>query len=84
MGLLDSLKINDETIELLISKYTNESGVRKLKELLFEIVGEINLMLLKKDNNVEFPYEITIDDIEKKHLNESTVDICFILIMNQK
>ncbi len=79
MGLLDSLTIDDKTIELLISKYTNESGVRKLKELLFEIVGEINLSLLKKDTMVEFPYEITIDDIEKKHLNEHpTVDILHI------
>lgn len=70
MGLLDSLSITDETIEILISKYTNESGVRKLKELLFEIVGEINLNLLKNNDDICFPYEITLESIENIYLKE--------------
>ena len=35
-----------KVIEYIITTYTNESGVRKLKELLFEIMGEINLSLI--------------------------------------
>ena len=30
-------------IEYIIYTYTNEPGVRKLKEIFFEIIGEINL-----------------------------------------
>ena len=33
---------NDEVVEYIIDTYTNEPGVRKLKELLFEIISEIN------------------------------------------
>ena len=29
--------------KFIIEKYTYESGVRKLKELLFEVISEINL-----------------------------------------
>ena len=42
MGLQNMVKISDETLTKLIEEYTAESGVRKLKELLFEIAGEIN------------------------------------------
>ena len=38
MGLENTIIFNDNIIEFLITTYTNEPGVRKLKELLFEIV----------------------------------------------
>jgi len=47
MGLQDVIVISEAVIEYIIEEYTAESGVRKLKELLFDIVGEINLDLLK-------------------------------------
>ena len=52
-------------------KYTYEPGVRKLKEILFEIVGEINIDILK-DLNVEFniPIIVTHDDIKNKYFKD--------------
>ena len=43
LGLDNSILLDNSTIKYLIETYTNESGVRKLKELLFEILGDINL-----------------------------------------
>ena len=74
MGLTkDIIEFSDEIIEYIIEKYTYEPGVRKLKELLFEIVGEINLELLQdKEKSVEItlPITITKDDIKNKYLKE--------------
>ena len=49
MGLTDVLVLEAAEIEFIIEEYTAESGVRKLKELLFDIVGEINLELLTNE-----------------------------------
>jgi ATP-dependent Lon protease len=55
----------------VIDEYTAESGVRKLKEFLFEIVGEINLDILKNsDVNFELPIKISIDDIKTKYFKD--------------
>ena len=56
---------SDEVLKFIIDEYTSESGVRKLKEILFEIVGEINLNTLKNnDNDFSLPIQITIEDIK--------------------
>ena len=39
-------KIDDSVITYIINEYTAEAGVRKLKEVLFEIISEINLEIL--------------------------------------
>ena len=47
VGFEDSQVIfTDEIVEFIIENYTNEGGVRRLKECLLEIVKEINLRLL--------------------------------------
>ena len=46
MGLEEMIFFGDEILKFIIEEYTSESGVRKLKEILFEIVGEINLDIL--------------------------------------
>ena len=46
MGQIGNIEFPDEVLKYLINSYTLESGVRKLKELLYEIVGEINQGLL--------------------------------------
>jgi ATP-dependent Lon protease len=46
----DEVVISDENIIDLIETYTNEAGVRKLKEKLFEIVREINLKNIFNNN----------------------------------
>jgi endopeptidase La len=70
MGLKDTLYFSDEVIEQIIQRYTNESGVRKLKEILFEIIGEINLSILKENKDFELPLNITFNDISNKYLKD--------------
>ena len=71
MGLVDNIKFTDEIIEFIIEHYTYEPGVRKLKELIFEIIGEINLQILQNsDSEFEIPYEVTKDEIINKFLKE--------------
>ncbi len=72
MGLVDNIKFTDEIIEFIIEHYTYEPGVRKLKELIFEIIGEINLQILQNSDNSNFtiPYEVTKDEIMTKFLKE--------------
>lgn len=67
MGLEDNVIIEDNIIEFIILEYTCEPGVRKLKEVLFEIVGELNLSLLKIQVECELPINVTKDDIKDKY-----------------
>ena len=64
-GLKNILILNDDELKYIIEYYTNESGVRKLKEVLFEIISSINLDLLKDNFEYELPFTINIDYIEK-------------------
>lgn len=71
MGLTGMIKFEDDTLKYVIENYTLEPGVRKLKEILFEIVGEINLDILKNfDTQYEIPIKITIDDIKNKFFKD--------------
>lgn len=63
--LNDTLIFQDDKIKYIIEHYTNESGVRKLKEVLFEIISSINLELLKGSFLHELPYIINIEYIEE-------------------
>ena len=66
---LNDIEFTGEIIKYIIDKFTIEGGVRKLKELLYEIVREINLRYLdckKLDNkNINFPITIYKDTIDK-------------------
>lgn len=73
MGLDNILQFKEDTLKFIIDEYTAESGVRKLKEILFEIIGEINLSVLKNNNiffNHQIPIEITINDIKEKYFKD--------------
>ena len=71
MGLDDSIEFDDDIISYIIEKYTYEPGVRKLKEILFEIIGEINLKILKEeDSEISIPIKITKEEIKYKFLKE--------------
>ena len=72
MGLNNNIYFSDEIIEFIIDNYTYEPGVRKLKELIFEIVGEINLSILQNDNfhNCELPVVVNKEEIINKFLKE--------------
>ena len=69
MGFSNIVNISNEMIEYIIDKYTLEPGVRKLKELLFDLYGEINLYILKNnDEDIELPIEVTPENLETKYL----------------
>jgi ATP-dependent Lon protease len=50
MGMVGLIHFSQEVLSSIIEEYTVEPGVRKLKEILLEIVGEINLDILKNKN----------------------------------
>jgi ATP-dependent Lon protease len=69
MGLKGIIKIDDDVLKLIIEEYTSEPGVRKLKEILFELVGDINLVVLKETSyEGELPIHISREDIKNKYL----------------
>jgi len=52
MGLTDVVSVSDELIKYIILTYTMESGVRKLKEIIFDLYGEINMELMKQSETI--------------------------------
>ena len=70
-GLTGMIQIPTDVLKFIIDEYTCEPGVRKLKEILFEIVGEINLDILKDYNyQNDIPIILTIDDLKNKYCSE--------------
>jgi ATP-dependent Lon protease len=65
---LDDINISIELIDHLVLKYTYEGGVRKLKQLLYEIVRRLNQSNLTRTklnkHNVEFPYELKLSHLD--------------------
>jgi len=72
IGIENIINIDNDVIEFIIDNYTREAGVRKLKEIMFEIISEINLNLLKETETYILPLVITKNDIEKKYLKNRT------------
>jgi endopeptidase La len=71
MGLKGIIHISEDVIKFIIDEYTSEPGVRKFKEILFEIVGEINLDILKNQQTMlDYPITITTEDIKTKYFKD--------------
>jgi ATP-dependent Lon protease len=72
MGLnANVICFSEENFKYIIERYTCEPGVRKLKELLFEIVGEMNIQHITNKNCIqEFPIKVTNEEIKMKYLKE--------------
>ena len=71
MGLENMISFSDDVLKFIIDEYTSESGVRKLKEILFEIIGEINLNILKNTTfDFDLPIVIIKEDIGTKFLKD--------------
>ena len=66
------IEIGKDTLKFIIEEYTLEPGVRKLKEKLYEIVGEINLEIMKNAHldACSIPIIVTIDDIKNKYFKD--------------
>jgi ATP-dependent Lon protease len=75
MGFDNVVELSDEVIRHIVDNYTMEPGIRKLKEILFDLYGEINVELLHghegKESVVKFPISITIEDLGKKYIKKS-------------
>ena len=69
LGLNECIVFTDEMITFIVEAYTYEPGVRKLKEILFEIISEINLEILQMED-IDMPLVITKDIIKNKYLKE--------------
>jgi len=65
-----NIPFTDDILKYIIETYTNESGVRKLKEIIFDIISEVNLEILQKNINT-IPI-LTEDNITSKYLKERT------------
>ena len=70
MSMQNIILLKDKILEFIINTYTMEAGVRKLKEILFEIVSEINLQLLENKEIFEIPLIVTEEMIVKNFLKE--------------
>ena len=58
MGLSNGeVIINDTSIQYLIDNFTYEAGVRKLKEKLYDVIREVNLLYI--DKQITYPFQIT-------------------------
>ena len=71
-GLEGMINIDDSVFKFIIEEYTNEPGIRKYKEIMFEIIGEINLDILNKNiaDELQLPIKITIEDIRNKYFKD--------------
>ena len=83
MGIEDIITFTDDVITYIIDNFTNEAGVRKLKEILFEIVSEINLRILKESENYDLPIEINKENVDKYLKNRIKVTRKIIHTENQ-
>jgi len=73
MGFDNTVLITGEILREIIDLYTSEPGVRKLKEILFDLYGAINMELLKCDDLTrKLPIQITSEELETKYLNRYT------------
>ena len=70
MGLTDIVFFNDKVISYIIENYTYEPGVRKLKDLFFEIIGDINVNYLINGETI-VPMNVTTEDIKIKYLKHN-------------
>lgn len=74
MGLEGAVVFSDEVLKFIIEEYTLEPGVRKLKQLLFEIISEINLDILKNPTDEHnIPIHVTIESVKTKYFKSKRI-----------
>lgn len=73
VGLEGHVEMSDEVVEYIIMNHTRESGVRKLKELLYEVVSEINLAYLKDSESYSLPHVVTVEELRASHFRDKAV-----------
>ena len=68
----DDITIDNDDILFIIENYTYEGGVRKLKEKIFELIREINLLKLLSEDLI-LPFQIKKEFIEKTFSDKSKI-----------
>jgi ATP-dependent Lon protease len=71
----DEIELSPEMIEFLISTYTNEAGVRKIKEKIQEIVRDVNLNRFHDMEKYEIPFVVTEEYIKVLFENKPKVRV---------
>ena len=71
--LKNEIVFNKDEILELIDSYTYEAGVRKLNEIYYDIIREVNLMRIT-NNNIKFPFIITKEFIQKILYNKPKIN----------
>jgi ATP-dependent Lon protease len=69
-NLENCIKFPDDVLKFIIKEYTLEPGVRKLKEKLFEIIGELNLTLFNECKDISIPIILTEYNIKNKYFKD--------------
>ena len=57
---ISEIVFNIDFLTKIINEYTHEAGIRKLNEILYDIIRDINLKKIINDENIEYP--ILIDE----------------------
>ena len=70
----EEIILNDDIIKYLIETYTNEAGVRKIKEKIVEIIRDVNLNKFHNNDNI-YPFVITKDYIQTLFENKPKVRV---------
>ena len=60
----NELIFNNEILQKVINDYTHEAGVRKLNEILYDIVREINLKKITSEKDLTYPFKISEEFME--------------------
>jgi len=68
MGFENVVHMEDDVVEYIIEYYTVEPGIRKVKEILFDLFGEINIELLDLNINESHVMKMGPLHVEKKDL----------------
>jgi ATP-dependent Lon protease len=61
--LTGKIEFEDSVIQYLIDVYTYEAGCRKLKQLINDIIGKVNIDILENRTIMSFPIQIKPEDI---------------------
>ena len=60
-----SIVFDKGVVEYIITNYTYEAGVRKLKEKIFEIIREINLNYVTDNEKYQFPINVGLNEVKE-------------------
>ena len=71
---LNEINFPKNLLSNIIDNYTYEPGIRKLNEILFDIIREINLLkIMNTQNNFDLPYTISNEFVENFLADKPTV-----------